>query len=470
MSTLKFDFRHYYQKGDRREANKIAYQWDLGHVAEIYVPTNASYEIHYLLPHFTETDDYAIEDITAADDGGYKLIAHIPNTLFESSGELRLYIVGSTDNYVLTTYEGYITIRERLKPEDYSDDDPQNGAESIVQRAREYAQESEAWAVGKIEGTDVPSTADQYQNNSKYYSTQAAGSKDNAEAWAVGTKDGTAVESTDPQYHNNALYHADQASGSASAASGSASTASSQALKAEGYAVGKQNGTDVTSGSDYYQNNASYYSSQASGSATAASGSATAASGSKEQAEAWAIGKINGTDVTSSAAQYHNNAKYYAELAAAELAGIYGIIATVEDDPTDLSQSYEPGEYCIANFTLYRFIKQVYSGDTLVAGTGSSSDNAVQTTVSKELSEDKLWFYNVPVTATTGSIVNIIDSRITKYHVMSEIVWNDSSKITSLTQWSTETSGHFIVTGTASAATTCNVLLVRAGVIEDLDD
>ena len=53
------------------------------------------------------------------------------------------------------------------------------------------------------------------------------------------------------------------AAGSATAASGSATSANTNALKAEGYAVGQQNGTDVASGSPYYENNAKYYSEEA---------------------------------------------------------------------------------------------------------------------------------------------------------------------------------------------------------------
>lgn len=63
-----------------------------------------------------------------------------------------------------------------------------------------------------------------------------------------------------------AVTSAEIASSSASSASTSASSAESSAtdaeengLKAEGYAVGKQNGADVPSGSDYYHNNAEYY-------------------------------------------------------------------------------------------------------------------------------------------------------------------------------------------------------------------
>ena len=64
----------------------------------------------------------------------------------------------------------------------------------------------------------------------------------------------------------------------------SANTAAEQALKSEGNAVGKQNGTDVPSGSPYYHNNAKWYAEQAAGSASSASSSASAASSSAASA------------------------------------------------------------------------------------------------------------------------------------------------------------------------------------------
>ena len=60
---------------------------------------------------------------------------------------------------------------------------------------------------------------------------------------------------------------ATSADDSATAASGSAASANTNALKAEGYAVGQQNGTDVESGSPYYENNAKYYAEEAAASA-----------------------------------------------------------------------------------------------------------------------------------------------------------------------------------------------------------
>lgn len=444
MGTIKIDFRYFYKRGERREAASSAYQWDLGHEAEIYVPMTATYEVHYCRPGWSETEDYAVESCTAVVDGGYKLTAHIPNKYFETPGELGLYIVGSADDHIITTYEGYITILARKEPEDYTDDDPENGAETIIEKAREYANQSEAWAVGEIEGEAVPSTAPQYHNNSEYYAGLAAGS-------------------------------ASDASDSAGAASGSASSASTNALKAEGYAVGKQNGTDVASGSDYYHNNASYYAGQASGSATAASNSANAASASELNAEAWAQGTKNGVPVTSSDPQYHKSAQYVADTLSADIAGLQAQIdrilteigIAVEADHTSMVSAHTAGEYVYSEGHLYRLLKNLAVGTAIVTGTGTQWDSAEEVSINSDLATERLWFKSAPVTATTGTIVDITDARITKQHVLAEIHWGDSSYITALTDWSTDTAGHFIITGTASAATTVTVLLVRA-VTKDL--
>ena len=98
-----------------------------------------------------------------------------------------------------------------------------------------------------------------------------------AEAWAVGERGGDPTSPGDPTYQNNSKYYAQQAAGSATtagnsataagnsalSASGSATTAGNQALVSEGYAKGTQNGTPVGSGSPYYHNNAEYFKDQA---------------------------------------------------------------------------------------------------------------------------------------------------------------------------------------------------------------
>lgn len=54
-------------------------------------------------------------------------------------------------------------------------------AENAADNALESALNSEAWAVGQMDGVDVPPASPQYQNSSLYHATQAAASASNAE-------------------------------------------------------------------------------------------------------------------------------------------------------------------------------------------------------------------------------------------------------------------------------------------------
>ena len=357
MSTITFDFRHHYQRGERRESEQPAYQWDLGHVAEIFVPLDATYNISYCFSDYDKTDDYAVESITAADDGGYKLTAHVPNKYFERSGELKIYVIGEADDHIITTYEGFLTIRGRLEPDDYVDPDPENGAQSEEAQTHVYAQQSEAWAVGTI--------------------------------------DGAPVESTDPQYHNNSKYYSEQAAGSAS--------------------------------------DASDYATAASGSASDASDYATAAAGSASDAHDDAVAAAAVQDAVET---------------------MMGTYATVEESST-ASRAYKVGEHLILNNVLYRVTVAIASGGSISPGT-----NCTQTTVGDEIANDTLFFKDKAVTATTGDILVINDDRITADHVLTECVWGDSSYITTDVTWTTA-AGSLTLNGTATAATTATVTLVK---------
>lgn len=88
------------------------------------------------------------------------------------------------------------------------------------------------------------------------------------------------------------------------------------ALDSEAYAIGKRNGQDVTSSDPAYHNNSKYFSLQAGNSASSASGSASTSNSRALDSEAYAVGTRNGSDVPSSDPTYHNNSKYYAEDAA----------------------------------------------------------------------------------------------------------------------------------------------------------
>lgn len=167
-----------------------------------------------------------------------------------------------------------------------------------------------------ISDTDIPFI----ERNLEEAVAEAEAEALKSEGHAQGTQDGTPVSSGSPYYHNNSAYYSGQASdsatsagNSATAAGNSATSAGNNALKSEGYAVGKQNGSDVASGSPYYHNNASYYAGQASNSATSAGNSATAAGADALEAEGFAVGEQNGVPVSSGSPYYHNNAKYYSQ-------------------------------------------------------------------------------------------------------------------------------------------------------------
>lgn len=88
-----------------------------------------------------------------------------------------------------------------------------------------FSEDSEAWARGTRNGTDVESSDEAYHNNSKYFSELSEASaqdsansandsdaqKQDSEAWAKGTKNGVEIESTAPQYHDNSKYWSEQA-------------------------------------------------------------------------------------------------------------------------------------------------------------------------------------------------------------------------------------------------------------------
>ena len=105
---------------------------------------------------------------------------------------------------------------------------------------------------------------------------------------------------------------------SASQAASSAESANDSEEQSEAWATGKINGVDVPTTAPQYQNNSKFFAEAAAESASQAASSAENANDSEEQSEAWATGKINGVDVPTTAPQYQNNSKFFAE-AAAEL-------------------------------------------------------------------------------------------------------------------------------------------------------
>ena len=216
----------------------------------------------------------------------------------------------------------------------------------------------------------------------------------------------------------------------------------------------------ATDNSKYYKEQAASSASSASSSASTATTKASQASTSASQASTYAQTATSKASQASAsaaaAATSETNAEHYASMLNAER--LLGNFATYQSTLT-ASKAYKVGEFLTYNGYLYRVTTAIAQGGTITPGT-----NVAQTNVGAEIANRRLWFKNVAVTATTGSIIDLTDSRITADYVLEGgvITWGDSSKVTSLTSWSTETAGHFIVTGTASAATTATFALVKA--------
>ena len=117
--------------------------------------------------------------------------------------------------------------------------------------------------------------------------------------------------------------------------------------------------------------------------------------------------------------------------------------------------TYKVGELCIHDNTLYRCTTAITTAEDWTA------EHWTATTIAEEIENRVLWFPGVTVSATTGNIVNYSDSRITTAHVLASCTWASDSSITALTSWSTETAGQLTITGTCSAATTADILLVK---------
>ena len=141
MANIVLDFLHNYQTGERRETEPAnAYQYDEGHVLEAVLPeVITSAEIHYWIRGMEEADAYTPTSITPNADNSCTVLGNIPNSYFETNGELRIYIVVTDGTASITTYEGKLHICQRSMPDDYVDDDPENEAVRVIAEARAAA-------------------------------------------------------------------------------------------------------------------------------------------------------------------------------------------------------------------------------------------------------------------------------------------------------------------------------------------
>ena len=134
--------------------------------------------------------------------------------------------------------------------------------------------------------------AEGYADDAEGFADDASGSAGNAsqsaedaEAWAVGKRGGVDVPDTDPTYENNSKYYAGQSRSAADDAMNAEEESIFSALRSEGFAVGQRAGQDVGNDSPYYHNNSKWYSEVAADNAQAAAGSARDADDAADRAE-----------------------------------------------------------------------------------------------------------------------------------------------------------------------------------------
>jgi hypothetical protein len=167
-------------------------------------------------------------------------------------------------------------------------------------------------------------------------------------------------------------------------------------------------------------------------------------------------------DGTSQNAVENRVIKSYVDTAAANILGNFATVETT----TTASQAYAIGSRLVYNGVLYRVTTAIASGGTIVT-TGNNA-NVVAVTVDSEMKRRRIWFKNITVSAqaTEGTLIDAQDADIDSNYILEGgdggIHWGDSSKILTLSNWSTNTPGHFIVTGTCSAQTTATFALVLA--------
>jgi hypothetical protein len=284
----------------------------------------------------TKADRHCFDYAASIDTTNNVVAKNIEEQMTAAKGECLCEIVLTEGSTRIGTLNFILDVQPAALNED--SDTSRSDLPDIIAMATEQMYTAEAYAKGTRGGVPVTSGQVGYHDNSKYWNEQTQQYVSQAQTAATSASNSASSASNSATAAANsataAAGSATSAATSANTATTKATTATEQALKAEGFAVGKQNGTDVGSGSPYYQNNAEYYAGEASDSATAAATSETNASTSAtiattksqeagnfaEDAEAWAVGKRNGNPVAASDETYDNNSKYYANQSAQEAA------------------------------------------------------------------------------------------------------------------------------------------------------
>ncbi len=211
----------------------------------------------------------------------------------------------------------------------------------------------------------------------------AASAAEDAEAWAVGKRSGTDVPSTDDAYKNHAKYYAGQAGGSVSLAAEYAAQARTSAETSEAWAVGTRGGEDVPSGDAAYNHSAKFYADRASDDQIRAGGYAAESAVRRDESEAWARGTAGGVEVRADDAQYHNNARYYAEAAAGSASAAAASAVSAAEAASSLTDYSE-----LSRRVLAAFPKETVSGNPAVITDGADGLPAAELTVRIDGTQD----------------------------------------------------------------------------------
>ena len=138
-----------------------------------------------------------------------------------------------------------------------------------------------------------------------------------------------------------------------------------------------------------------------------------------------------------------------------EVNGKFGLINENFSDEFSNTKTYKLGQFYIHDNTLYRCTTAITTAENWTAA------HWTETTIGAEIENKALWFTAVPVSVTSGTIIEFSDSRITTDHVLAAYVFYNEVSITELINWSTNLAGKITIAGTCTAATTVDLFLVK---------
>lgn len=157
-----------------------------------------------------------------------------------------------------------------------------------------------------------------------------------------------------------------------------------------------------------------------------------------------------------------------ADIPASDNQSIQAHITDAESDISDINTALSGKQATLVSGTNIKTVNGqslLGSGNIAAIPTGGAAGKALVKASASDYdvtwgdAGGALWFTAVAVSATTGDIATISNSAITANHVLGRIEWANPSYITTDVTWTTS-AGSLVLNGTASSATTANILLV----------